>query len=154
MVVLQILDQLLRLSDNIRMPKGFGIMRMIRILRLVRITRIIRVLHLFDELRTIVTSMSSSMGSLCWALILLVLMVYVFSVLVMQLIVTSIDIHEHDDIYYWFGSLGRSFLTMFECIVGGVGWDHVVQPLMREISDVMGVFFCAYIGIGFFAMMN
>merc|ERR1712083_386303 len=101
--------------------------------------RAIRVVRLFDELRTIVASMVNSITTLLWALVLLVMMVYVFSVLSMQVILDKVDIEKDDTLKYWFGSLSRTVLTMFECIVGGVDWDHVVQPLITHVSPAMGI---------------
>merc|ERR1719329_154183 len=43
---------------------------------------------------------------------------------------------------------------MFECIVGGVSWDEVVGPLIRDVSPVLGLLFCMYITMSLFAMMN
>merc|ERR1719503_336698 len=81
-------------------------------------------------------------------------MIYVFSVLFLQVVADSGNFSEHPSLQYWFGGLGRTILTMFECIVGGVSWDEVVGPLIADVSPLMGVLFCAYITMSLFAMMN
>merc|ERR1711933_377631 len=54
----------------------------------------------------------------------------------------------------YFSSLFRTYLTMFECVVGGLSWDEAVRPLASEISPFMAVLFSLYIAISLFAIMN
>eukprot|EP00929_Paragymnodinium_shiwhaense_P058877 TRINITY_DN29495_c0_g1_i2.p1 TRINITY_DN29495_c0_g1~~TRINITY_DN29495_c0_g1_i2.p1 ORF type:complete len:128 (-),score=0.01 TRINITY_DN29495_c0_g1_i2:124-507(-) len=57
-----------------------------RTLRLIRISRLIRMFRLVDELQKIVSSILGSMDSLAWVLLLLVIIIYLFSVVFTQLL--------------------------------------------------------------------
>merc|ERR1712113_702452 len=80
--------------------------------------------------------------------------IYIFSLVFLQVILSYGHTEHADKIKYWFGTLFRTFLTMFECIVGGISWDEVVRPLVLDISPLMGLAFCIYISASLFAMMN
>merc|ERR1719188_2477651 len=87
-------------------------------------------------------------------MILLMMMIYIFSLVFLQVILSCGTTQHSHEIHYWFGSLFRTFLTMFECIVGGISWDEVAAPLVSDISPLMGLAFCIYISASLFAMMN
>mmetsp|Transcript_60850 Transcript_60850/g.145027 ORF Transcript_60850/g.145027 Transcript_60850/m.145027 type:complete len:790 (+) Transcript_60850:118-2487(+) len=155
MVLVQIMDQA-RYWFNMDQWVGtnYVILRTLRLIRLVRVARIYRVIRLFQELHVIVSSMASAAGSLVWSLLLQVVTVYVWGLFVLQIVSASEDYMHDEHLQYWFGSLGRSMLTMFECVLSGVSWDSIVSPLMREVSPIMGVLFVLYIAVSLFAMMN
>lgn len=154
LVGIQIMDQAIRLISCLNMPVDMSIMRLLRLVRLTRIARLVRVFRLFDELRTMVRGLSRSFGSLLWAMIFLSIAIYVFSIVFIEAVMMSPEAKKSPELQFWFGSLHRTILTMFECIVGGVGWDHVVRPLMAQVSPCMGVVFCIYIGVSLLSMMN
>jgi len=154
LVGLMIVDQLSVLLQALTLPINLSVMRVSRLLRILRISRILRVFHLFSELNTMVNSMVRSMSSLLCAMMLLVIMIYIFAVFFMQIIIDHVDIVEEADVSQWFGSLPRTLLTLFECIVGGIGWHHVVTPLISDVSPMMAVLFCIYISASLFAMTN
>merc|ERR1712032_952897 len=66
--------------------EGFNIsfMRVLRIFRTVRVMRLIRVLRFFRELRKMMFSILACMASLMWALALLFLIMFLFSILFLQ----------------------------------------------------------------------
>eukprot|EP00929_Paragymnodinium_shiwhaense_P008112 TRINITY_DN112044_c0_g1_i1.p1 TRINITY_DN112044_c0_g1~~TRINITY_DN112044_c0_g1_i1.p1 ORF type:complete len:598 (-),score=105.92 TRINITY_DN112044_c0_g1_i1:154-1947(-) len=129
-------------------------LRMLRALRLIRVTRLLRSFHLFDELRVIVSSIMSSASSLGWSVALLCCVIYIFTIILLQIILSVPETEHHHAFEYWFPSVFRTFLTLFECVVGGVSWDEVVNPLVEDIHPIMGVAFCIYVAIALFAMMN
>lgn len=155
-VLIQLLDRAMLMLVTFKLPVSVTMFRMLRLIRIVRITRLVKLLNLFEELRTILTSMLQSLGALGWAFLLLILVIYTFSVLFMQILIEMRKFHDDDDdrLQYWFGSLTRTILTMYEAILGGVSWDEVVTPLMESVGPVMGVVFCTYIALSLFAMMN
>merc|ERR1712217_848525 len=57
-------------------------------------------------------------------------------------------------LYYRFGRIYLSLLTLFECITGGLDWGEVAASLMKEISPVLGFVFCFYIAFCLFAILN
>merc|ERR1719401_2932399 len=87
-------------------------------------------------------------------MVLLMMMIYIFALVFLQVILSYGHTEHADKIEYWFGTLFRTFLTLFECIVGGISWDEVVAPLLQDISPWFGIVFCIYISASLFAMMN
>jgi len=153
---LQILEQCLHAAKAVGAPINDSIVRILRIVRLARIVRIVRVLRLIEELRTIVSSIMASIKSLAWALLLLMLVIYSFSVLFTQIVLNALeeDVPNAEGLQRWFGCVPRTALTLFGSILGGVNWDQVVDPLVEDISWPMGVMFCFYIAVCVFAFMN
>lgn len=161
-VVMQCMEELLRLMayslNKAGLPTSFTFMRTLRLLRLVRIMRVIRILHLIGELRTIVLSISSSLKSLLWTVVLLFSMMYVAGVYFTQLVVdhevqvAEAIVDERLQIYY--GSLGRSILTLYQSITSGFDWIDMVNPLIEHISPMMGLIFSLFVAFSVLAMMN
>merc|ERR1711988_1729103 len=54
--------------------------RVIRIIKLARVLRIVRVFRVFRELRLLILSITASMGSMCWVLVLLFTTIFMFAV--------------------------------------------------------------------------
>merc|ERR1712117_16387 len=67
-------------------PPDISIMRTLRIFRLVRVFRIIRGARFFNDLRTMVSGIISSMKLLVWALLLLLIIEFVFAVSVLEFV--------------------------------------------------------------------
>jgi len=131
-------------------------MRMIRtggrLLRLVRILRLMRLLH---ELRMLCTSIIMSMKSLCWTLALLCVLVFSVSIFFTEAVALTAQDQDKDlESELWFGSVPRSSLTLFECILGGISWDEVVRPLISEVSPLVGATFCLYVAFCALAVLN
>lgn len=136
---------------------NFSFMRVLRVLRLIRIVRIVRVLRFIGELRTIVTSIASSMKHLLWTVMLLLLMIYTISVYFTQLVLDhrlgGTDRDLSNLVTPW-GSLARSALTVFSAISGGIDWETAVVPLAEHISALLAPLFCLYVAFAILALMN
>merc|ERR1719162_1824472 len=131
------MDELLTSFASSNGQMNFSFMRILRILRLVRIMRMIRILRLITELRTIVASIMGSMRSLFWTVCLIFMLVYVFAVYLTQLVLDyrvsrqaeDQGEHPHDAVLtYCFGNLGRSILSFYQGITGGMDWDLMAEP--------------------------
>mmetsp|Transcript_34123 Transcript_34123/g.54440 ORF Transcript_34123/g.54440 Transcript_34123/m.54440 type:complete len:571 (+) Transcript_34123:85-1797(+) len=155
-VVLQISEQITIATSEIGATASTNLnsLRMLRLLRVMRILRLVRVLHLFDELRQIVASMATSFSVLLWSLLILFLVIYIFSVVFLELIANSGEDLDKLEVKKYFGSLPRTIFTMFESIVGGLNWDDVVTPLIEHISPFLGFAFGVYVATSMFAIMN
>jgi len=129
--------------------------RMLRVLRIFRVGRLLRVLHMFDELRQIMESMTKSASVLGWSGVMLGIVIYIFSVVVLQFVVDAGTHTLHArELQRYFGTLPRTVFTMFEAVVGGFEWDELVSPLMEDISPIFGFIFSIYIACCMFAVMN
>ena len=60
--------------------------RLLRLMRLVRMLRMVRLFRFFKQLRVVVQTVAASLKPLAWALILLVVVIYLSSIVVLQLI--------------------------------------------------------------------
>lgn len=136
---------------------GFKAFRLIRITRLLKTLRMVRIFRFIMALRTLVTSIVFTLRSLFWALTLLVLIVYVFSILLAQ------AVHNHmldpknpplpEEAIKYFSSLSQTMLSLFMSISGGVSWEELVFPL-QEISSVWVMVLLFYVSFTYFAVLN
>merc|ERR1712190_567509 len=138
---------------------NLSFMRIIRMLRIVRIMRLVRILRFVQELRTMVLSIAGSMRSLLWTLMLLLLMMYVLSVFLTQMIVQRGEddpsiLDMNGSLYQYFNSVPRSVLSLYQSMTGGTDWNEVLEPLETHISPWLSILFSIYIAFAVLAMMN
>lgn len=131
----------------------------LKFLRLIRIIRLMRVLRLIEDLREIASSIVGSLRSLMWTLLLLLMLMYSCGVCITQVVAEYLlqsdePSSKTEDLRYYFGSIGRSVLSLFESITGGQSWDIILEPLMEDISFLVAPVFCVYISFCLFAVMN
>merc|ERR1719410_2607233 len=70
---------------------GISSLRVLKGLRIFRVLRVIRVLRFFRDLRMMACSIMQSLGSLCWAMLLLLVIMYLFTALFMQGIILHLQ---------------------------------------------------------------
>lgn len=133
-------------------------LRLFRLLRLVRIARLVRVLRFLEELHSLAASIVGSMKSLFWTMVLLMILIYSVGICVTQVVTERRALPDAEfaapELEYYFGSLLRTMLSLFESITGGQSWDLMVQPLIVEISPALAPVFGFYISFCIFALMN
>ncbi|CAE7456072.1 CAC [Symbiodinium natans] len=135
---------------------NLGFLRILRTLRVVRIMRLARVLHLVVELRTMVSSIVASLKPLFWATLLFSMLIYAVAVAMTQMAneFRAENGEVDTELNRYFSSLGTAVLALWECISGGMDWQDLAQPMIEDISPLMGVFFSAYVAFSVLAMMN
>mmetsp|Transcript_32291 Transcript_32291/g.70663 ORF Transcript_32291/g.70663 Transcript_32291/m.70663 type:complete len:749 (+) Transcript_32291:61-2307(+) len=168
-VVSQVAEELISMAystssnPQARQHNNFRLLKVLRTLRLLRILRVMRVLHLISELRTIVSSILGSFQSLLWTVVLLLLMIYVVAVaFTNQVTEHAVEKELIGDepstldakLRYYFGSLGRTVLSLWQAMSGGADWDEMAGPLIMEVHPLWGVAFAAYIAFALLALMN
>lgn len=126
------------------------------------IAGVIRVLRFVMALRTLVTSILSTLKALFWALLLLFLIIYIFALLFTQAVdefifkenkIDQLTPEEASASDQYFGTLFHSMLTLFMSIAGGVSWEDAIAPLMA-ISTVWLLAFLFYVSFTYFAVLN
>jgi len=141
-------------------------MRTLRLVRTLRGLRIIRVFRYFSALRGLILSIFSTMGSLLWTLLLLLILFYSFSCIFTQLVTdycrfetiqNTTDLNAAPECpeelgSYW-GNIMDSMITLFMSITGGINWEEAYTPL-RQVSVVALWLMNLYIVIGFFTILN
>jgi len=64
------------------------------------------------------------------------------------------DEESHRNLGIFYGDLGRSILTLFQSISGGLDWDDSVSPLIDYVSPWLALLFSLYIAFAVFALFN
>mmetsp|Transcript_152047 Transcript_152047/g.291053 ORF Transcript_152047/g.291053 Transcript_152047/m.291053 type:complete len:635 (-) Transcript_152047:165-2069(-) len=135
--------------------------RMARVARLARVLRIMRIVRFVGPLRVLVVSIASTLRTLCWAMLLLLIIIYVFAVLIAQATADHFKQGSSDSFIqdknteldrYW-GSLPVAMYTLFMSISGGVNWITVIEPL-DKLGLLWGVLFIFFIVFSSFAVLN
>merc|ERR1719216_248803 len=72
------------IGEEIVRDMGSASLRVIRGLKMCRVLRMIRVLRFFRDLRLMICSILQSLGALSWALLLLLIIMYLFTIFFMQ----------------------------------------------------------------------
>jgi len=140
---------------------GIGSVSFIRGLRLFRVLRVIRVFGLFRDLRLMVCMISQSLWSLFWALLLVGLILYFFTVIILQGLIMSLRSnpeivakHEFiDDVTCLYGSVWDSLFTLLGSITGGVDWISATTRL-NEVSPMFRPMFAAFIFFTVIGVLN
>jgi len=140
-------------SDSGATGLDFSFMRILRILRLVRIVRLVRIMRVIGELRMLVASISNSLRSLMWTIVLLFLCIYIVGVYFTAMIADHPS-NELDEVSEMWGGLFIAMLTLFSCITGGMDWQDAVNPIMEHISPLLALPFVLFICFAVLAMMN
>lgn len=142
------------------------VLRIIRVTRLIRILRITRIMRFVRALRTLVYSILVTLKSLVWAMLLLIMIIYLFAILFTQAISEHLagkPVGESDDgcseenstylLQRYWGSIMTSMTTLYQAISGGVSWDVVAYPLY-QVHTTLFLLFCVFIAFAYFAVLN
>eukprot|EP00930_Biecheleria_cincta_P001943 TRINITY_DN103019_c0_g1_i1.p1 TRINITY_DN103019_c0_g1~~TRINITY_DN103019_c0_g1_i1.p1 ORF type:complete len:613 (+),score=88.57 TRINITY_DN103019_c0_g1_i1:64-1839(+) len=145
-------------------------MRVIRVLRLARTCRaikIVRVLRMVGPLRALLLSIAHALPAVMWTLTLLLCVLFCCGTIYAQAVgdfcreeaamaIGHVDVVPNcnsQDMKDLWGSLGRSMLTLYMSIVGGVDWIKAIHPLYH-VSYALVILFCVYVGVTGFAILN
>jgi len=131
--------------DKVTVTFNLTFLRSLRALRAIWAARMLRSISIIQHLRMMVAAILSSMISLSWALLLLLMLIYLFAVFIMQGVLQSLEydaelpVRSESVLLSHYGTLGDSIITLFKAISGGIDWGDVAQPL-QELH--MGYFLC------------
>lgn len=141
--------------------RGF---RALRIVRLIHTVDVVRTGPIFRPLRLLVSAMLVATRSCLWLLIVLIVVVYTFS-LVFAYGATEIlrgttsgafqegDVADLSDVTTYFGTLPRSFYTLFKAMSGGLDWSIPAEAL-EEVGTGYMAFFLFFMFFIFFIFLN
>jgi len=130
--------------------------RLLRIFRLVRVMRLLRVFRQFRELRKMTLSILACIVSLTWAVVLLLVINFVFSLIFMQGAASHLEGNENIDsellsgLKKWYPNLGRTMFSLLLAITGGTDWLLIAKPLMsiHWLYEVAFTFYILFVVIG------
>jgi len=133
-----------------------SVMRLLRVLRLARVLRMIRVMRFFRDLRVMIAGIMVSMKSLTWALVVLLLWMYLFAVGILDslsLLVPPTNQSLAELNLDHFTSLMEALYTLYQCVLGGMDWGDAAGPL-KEIQPTLAVAFCLYVAFACLCVLN
>merc|ERR1712048_174930 len=114
---------------------------------LLRLLRLVKTVQVFDVLSLMMGSLQASATVLLWSIVLL-FFIMLSSALFLQYMLEEYMLNEEhpqqdrEDIYGYFGSFSRAFLTMFELTLGN--WVPVTRLLNNNVSEWFGPFLLTY----------
>jgi voltage-gated sodium channel len=131
----------------------------LRTLKMLRIIRVCRVFRFFAELSQLAMMIVDSIKSLCWALIMLFIVIYVFAILFthaasdhVRMVSGGPDARQ-DKIVQHFGSLGTTIYTLFHSMLNGISW-YVLTDALMHLHPTMFVLYLFYIAFTMLAVLN
>jgi len=139
-----------------------SILRVLRVVSMVRLAKVIRVVRFFRELRMMIMSILTSMKSLVWAALILVITFFIFGVALTNGSVGYLESERMHDRYedpenlelrVRFGTLTRSVTSLYMSMSGGKDWGDFYE-LIEPIGPLMCFIFLFFISFAIFAVVN
>jgi len=136
---------------NLRVVKT---LKALRILRLMRVVRHIGGLKMVEGLWLLVSGLLSSVKTLFWVGVCLIIMVYTFSVALMTILDEDHEVlyEQWGDAKMYVGSVSGSMWTMFEVITFDAWSPNVFRPLVNVAPGAAVVLFAAIVVMTFGAL--
>lgn len=161
---LLVLESILSLSFS-----GAGLklsfLRMFRVFRLVRVVRMVRTVNALAKLRTMIFAIINTFIDLCWAFLVIFLILFVFGMTFTTLVASYFDavdmnnpqaVEEAVFCGSMFGSLGDSMISLWSAVSGGNDWMTYAEPL-RNVSDFafsIFIFYISFCTVGLFNVVT
>ncbi|CAK0873443.1 unnamed protein product [Prorocentrum cordatum] len=121
-------------------------LRLARLVRMLRLLRIIRFMqsHLTESLFLMSTALAGSIFTTTWAFLLFIIVHAMLALFISQTLsefyfASEPSRHEgHLEVFEFFGSFSRAFLTMFEITFDG--WSLGVRALVDNVSEIFIIY--------------
>eukprot|EP00439_Symbiodinium_sp_Y106_P001418 s5220_g1.t1 len=150
-------------AESVADMSGLRAFRIIRITRIVKAVRLMRIFRFVMALRMLVASIVNTLKSLFWALVLLILIVYVFGVIFSQAVNDFLQDQEPDApsvteqgrevLQARFGTVLDAMLSLFMSITDGISYVELLTPL-STLSGLWIFVFLFYMSFTYFAVLN
>jgi hypothetical protein len=145
--------------DMLQPIANIGWLRSLRFLRTVKVLRTFRVIRFLRELRMMLQCLLGSLSSLFWSIVMLLLVLYMFSLIFVQNVAAyfaeteSIDPVLEEKLMEDFGSVQRSMLTLYKSCSSGEDWGKYHDEFRKTgtFNTYLFIFFVAFIQI---ALLN
>lgn len=123
----------------------FRIFRVLRSLKALKSLRGFRMISGLKNLRMIVEAIGRSIPGICWSGMLLLLVYYIFSIMG-----TTLFGPQFPD---WFGSIGKSFYTLFQ-VMTLESWSMGISRPVMEVFSWAWIYFVPFVLCTSFLIMN
>jgi len=139
-------------------------LRIARIVRLIKVVRVIRMARFFHDLRIMVYGIALSLKSLVWAMMLLLIIGFMFGVCILEVVSIQLVSMRSSwgteelarlklDLFRFWGSMSSTLYTLYMVMCGGIDWGDVAAPLI-EVTPGLGLLMCLYVAIAVFCVLN
>ncbi|MEO1328140.1 MAG: ion transporter [Pseudomonadota bacterium] len=118
-------------------------------LRALRVLRVLRLVSISPKMRRVVYSLFASIPGMATVLALMLIVFYVAAVIATQ----TFGAHPSVEMQELYGTLGRSFFTLFQLMTLEDWAGGIVQPTMERFPYAL-LFFLPYIFLTAFAILN
>eukprot|EP00931_Biecheleriopsis_adriatica_P015481 TRINITY_DN11804_c0_g3_i1.p1 TRINITY_DN11804_c0_g3~~TRINITY_DN11804_c0_g3_i1.p1 ORF type:complete len:642 (-),score=86.20 TRINITY_DN11804_c0_g3_i1:29-1954(-) len=150
-------------GSNVNSSSSVRMLRFARISRLIKTLRLSRAVRLIGALRSLVDSILGTLKSLMWSLLLLMLLMYSFSLIFAEAAISHLTLHldkrpwEGESaeavLAHHFGDIPLSMDTLFRAVSNGISWAEAANAL-EEVDPAWSYLFSFYIFIVLFAVIN
>jgi len=141
------------------------ILRVLRLLRIIRALRIMRATRTSWEFRKMSYALQYSAMTLFWALLLLCFVMYFFATAFTQatfevlaldgILPEEVEAGSHlADLTELFGSIPRSFQSLFMAISSGRDWYELLAPISEHLHWIFTALFLIFVSVTVFGIMN
>ena len=139
LVCFSIGEQLIKVLFEGSPTASLSFLRMMRMMKIVKVLRLLRTLRYFNDLRLMMDCVVGSVVALFWCLVMIAFVLYIFAILMMQLLMMYMKEAEADGgvpqedreiIDVMFGSVGRACVTLLASTTGGYDWNDVYVVLV------------------------
>jgi len=126
--------------------------------RSARLLRLLRFSQLVPKLRLMTLAIVNCSAMLMWAVVVVVLLIFIFSIICLHGASQYISSAGEGDAYaeemvLLFGSLSMAMLTLFMAVSGGIDWWDVVK-LLLEVHVAYASVFVVFVVITVLAVLN
>lgn len=110
-------------------------LRILRLLRVIRVTRSPRVIRFICELRVMVLSLTGSLKSLAWAIVLIMIILLVFGVCITDGVIAycvssqSMGAESTKEMRRYFGTVPAATLSLYMAMSGGDDWANLMRAI-------------------------
>ncbi|CAE7542101.1 NaCP60E [Symbiodinium natans] len=139
------------------LPVNPVLFRLLRIFKLARALRMVTMTNVLSSLQLLIKCLMASIDMLFWTFCLLTFLQCVAGMIVSTLCRDYIEdpqfaLATREEVYRYYGSFTRTFLTMFEILFAN--WAPPARVLVDNVSEWFSLFFLIYRCIIGFAVLN
>ncbi|CAJ1393568.1 unnamed protein product [Effrenium voratum] len=145
------------LNHSLELPVSPVLFRLLRIGKLARAIRMISMTTILLSLQLLIKCLAASRDMLFWSFCLLSFVQCVAGMILSTLCQDFIadkamDMQLREDVFRYYGTFTRTFLTMFEILFAN--WSPACRVLVENVSEWFSVFFLLYRCVLGFAVIN
>jgi len=132
------------------------LIRILRTMRMLRILRVARLLKVIRPFRLLIYQIIGTLRCVCWALLLFLIIVYMFALFFAQAVAHSEKAVLEPAIQKHWSSLSIIMSTLFMSVTGGVDWENAISALsyLDDFKEFYRMLFIVYISFVMFAVLN